>query len=266
MRQEMTAQTLVLVTLGLALPGTAYAQTSDEPQQPRSNWVFEPPTPAPEPPPAAPAPEEAQPEPDSEPAGSGLIANNDPSNGPPEALLPDPEDESYSPSGGYVNKEKAPYTDAFAAWGWSNNSYLVTISVMNMYLRGARSRFAFHGRMLALGALSFEQRNLHADGTSSQQRRTSFVLEVFDPGMRIYLLGPVFFAFNVDFGMTFYDALVPTLDLQSGLGFDFHGWGLESGVRTSRLPRDQVVVNGHKFFDDRYGLQVYLAIETNIHF
>lgn len=198
-------------------------------------------------------------------AESELLANTDPESGPPADLL-DTEAPASDGRGGYVRKDDSPYVDVFGAWGWSNNSYLVTICPLNMHLGSPTSVLGFHGRFLAFGVMSFEQHNIAEDGTTSDERRTTFVLELFNPGLRAYFAGPFFWAFNVPFGMAFYDALVPTLDLQSGLGFDYDGWGLEAGLRSSRVPRGQVIVNSEKFLRDEYGLLVYLALETNIHF
>jgi hypothetical protein len=48
------------------------------------------------------------------------------------------------------------------------------------------------------------------------------------------------------------------------LGFEYGGWGLESGVRSSRLPREAHVIDGQEFVDIKYGVQLYVALETNI--
>ena len=199
---------------------------------------------------------------------SAPVANDETESGPPEDVLAEepPLNDGTDTPAWYVKKEEHPYIDVFGAWGWSSDSYLLTICPFNMYLHKPGAIFGFHGRLFTLGFLSFDQRHSQLNGTSSQERKTTFVFEIFDPGLRAYLVGPVFFSFNLDIGAAFYNALVPTLDLHSGFGFEFHGWGLEAGARTNRLPRERVVVHGDKFVQDKYGLQLYLAVETNIGF
>ena len=115
-----------------------------------------------------------------------------------------------------------------------------------------------------MGALSFERRVFAADGSSSVDRRTTFVLDIIDVIPRLYIAGPVFLAFGVDFGLSFYDGPVPFVDFHGGLGFEYGGWGLESGVRTIRLPKDVRIIDGKEYSDSGYGVQLYAGIETNL--
>jgi hypothetical protein len=65
--------------------------------------------------------------------------------------------------------------------------------------------------------------------------------------------------------LAFYDKVVPMIDLQLGLGFVYGGWGLEAGLRTSRLPREATVVDGKELVRLEYGLLLYVQVETGIH-
>lgn len=228
------------------------------------------PPPAEEPQPAPPqptAPETITPEPSPADSAAAPIANTDPAYGPPEAAFAPPT--AYAGDGvepgWYVDKEDDPYWDLTGAWDWEHDAYLATLCFLNMYLHDDDDDFGFHGRFLALGALTFERRLIADDGSVERERKWTFVLEVFDAFMRAYLAGPVFLSLGPSFGVAFYDSLVPTLDFQGGLGFQYGGWGLEAGLRSSRLPREVVVVGGQELARIGYAPMVYVNIETNIH-
>lgn len=231
----------------------------------------QPPDQTPAPPPVATEPGSATPAaPDAayDPAASEPVANTDVSSGPPqeEEAFPEDPNEEDGESSGYVHKEDAPYVDVLGAWGWRKGAYLVTATPLNMYMHDDGDTLGFHARFLALGVLGFEQRSIAPDGSEESRKwKTTFVFELIDPGLRVYFAPSVFFAFTVNLGAAFYDGLVPTLGVQSGFGFEYGGWGLEAGVRTSRLPHEATVVNGETFFQDSYSFPVYLAIETNLH-
>jgi len=176
-----------------------------------------------------------------------------------EAAADQSEDE------GVVDKRNRPYLDIVGAWGPANTSYLSTVSFLSLYLHDRGDLVGLHARALAPGMLTFERSRVSVDATPSRDRKYAFVMELIDPSVRFYA-GPFFLAAGFDFGLTFYDGLVPTLDGQTGVGFEYAGWGLEGGVRSSRLPRKVTVLDGREFVYTKYGAQIYLAVETNIPF
>jgi hypothetical protein len=251
---------------------TATAQAQPDPAPALTN-VPPPPSPTPSdalrsPPPVV---TDAQPSNvDREPGSAGEPA----AGGPPAAALeapvsePTPMEAPPSPgataSGGFVDKSGRPYVDFVGAWGWEQNSYLATFSIFNMYLHDEGELLGFHGRLLAVGAVSFERTVVQIDQPLTTDRQTAFVLELIDPRLRLHFVEPVFVSLGVNLGMAFYQGLVPTLDGQVGVGFVTHGWGLELGLRSSRLPRAVTTIGDNEFTNIRYRPQLYFSLETNI--
>jgi hypothetical protein len=179
-------------------PAPAPAPAPEVKPLPRLKWLLDlqpPPQPPAQPPltlePAPPT--EAEPVVESEP-----VVNTDAASGPPEAAVApvdwsdvasDDDEASW-----YLDKEDDAYWDIAGAWGWDNDAYLATISILNMYLYEEGDLAGFHGRMLAVGALSFERRVLADDGSSALERETTFVLQLMDPILRLYFAEPVFLA------------------------------------------------------------------------
>jgi hypothetical protein len=174
---------------------------------------------------------------------------------------PEPADEETS---SFVDKGDTPYIDVVSAWGWNNNSYAFSASLFNFYGHDEGDTFGLHGRVLGLGAVSYELRRVRTDGTSSKDRKTRFVLDVVALQPRVYAADWCYFSFGLNLGAGFYDGFVPTADLNAGLGVAYRGWGLEVGARTNRLPAARTKINGEEFISTAYGGQLYLTIETNL--
>jgi hypothetical protein len=168
--------------------------------------------------------------------------------------------------GWFFEKDGGPYPDVLVAKGfWHSTALLVSVGVMNLYFHeDPDDSFAFHGRIIGLGAISIDQRVVAGDGTISTERETAFVLEIIGYGVRYYFAAPFFIGLSATFGAAFYDGFVPTTEPQLGLGFQYRGWGLEAGIRGGLQPNDAAYVDGKKHIHTDFGLMAYGAFETNI--
>lgn len=195
----------------------------------------------------------------AEPPPPALPPPSDGDYGPPEAAVsPDDwEEESY------VDKEDGIYPDVYGAWGWMNSSYLIAIGIFNVYVHDEGSSFGFHGRILSLGALSYERRMFEADGSSTVDREHDFMFGLSDLSLRMYFGDSVFMAYTLSLGALSYEGLVPTADLSVGLGFEWHGWGIEAGIRSSRVPRRAVAAD-EELKEVAYFPMVYTALELDV--
>lgn len=200
-------------------------------------------------------------------AQSAPAPNDSEADAPSEAMLSDAQSAEADDSGdsGHVDKGDSPYIDVNSAWGWRDNSWLVTISPFNFYLHEEDSVLGLHGRVLGLGALSYRRSTFEDGLDTGKTRKTHPFLDVVSLQLRWYVTNAFYVSLpGVTLGGTFYDGFVPTADLQGGLGLNLGGWGLESGVRLTRWPHAATTINGDEFISVKYGFQAYLTLETNL--
>lgn len=210
-----------------------------------------------------------EPEPHDQ-ADSGT-ANEDAAFGPPSSLaqgappVDDSAPASEQPPGWYEERSEHSYVDVLGAYGWQNESYLLTVTPFNFYFGQPDQWLAAHLRVLGVGVLRYRQQQLQLGGATTPSDETTFTLSVFEPTFRAHFAGPVFFAAGFGLRLSFNDGLNAHVDAQpGGLGFAVGGWGLEGGVRLMQLPHHIVVINGNEFTYDKYSWQVFARVETNI--
>jgi len=189
---------------------------------------------------------------------------------PPSALEPTEETRDWSDVQGdeedseYSGKDDGLYFDLYAAQGVADsNALTLNISFFNFYEYDEGDTVGLHARFMAIGLVTYRHRELSADGTADMKREYAVSLELLSMSTRFYFDGPVFMSLAMILGATIDERFLPVFEPQAGLGFHVGGWGVEIGVRLSRLPRRSTVIDGNEFLDTEPGAAMYTTIETD---